>query len=407
MNQNGSEIQDGVHDSAIESALERLARGTADIISRVELREKLVKSAKSGQPLRIKLGLDPTAPDIHLGFAVVLRKLRLFQDLGHEAHLIIGDFTAQIGDPSGKSKTRPQLTRAQVEENARSYKEQLFRILDPNKTVVHFNGDWLGKMSFADVIRLAAKYTVSQTLEREDFANRLAQNKPVGLHEIMYPLCQGQDSVEIKSDVELGGTDQRFNNLVGRELQRNNGQEAQVVMLMPILVGLDGTAKMSKSLGNYVGISEPPTEMFGKIMSLPDDAMQTYYTLCTEVPLEEVEGLLSGHPMDAKKRLGREIVTIYHNEDAAQEAQAAWVKQFSEREVPDEMPEVTLAGEALSVAELLKTCFAITGGEAKRMVSQGAVAIDGDKVDDANAQVTPHDGMTLRMGKRRWAKIKI
>lgn len=403
MNQNGTETQDG----ALESALERLSRGTADIISRGELREKLAKSAKSGQPLRIKLGLDPTAPDIHLGFAVVLRKLRLFQDLGHEAHLIIGDFTAQIGDPSGKSKTRPQLTRAQVEENARTYKEQLFRILDPNKTVVHFNGDWLGKMTFADVIRLAAKYTVSQTLEREDFANRLAQNKPVGLHEIMYPLCQGQDSVEIQSDVELGGTDQRFNNLVGRELQRNNGQEPQVVMLMPILVGLDGTAKMSKSLGNYVGISEPPTEMFGKIMSLPDDAMRTYYTLCTEVPLAQVDALLGGHPMDAKKRLGREIVAIYHDENAAQEAEAAWVKQFSEREVPEEMPEITLAGDALSVAELLKTCFAITGGEAKRMVGQGAVSIDGTKAEDSNAQVTPHDGMTVKMGKRRWAKIKI
>lgn len=402
MNQNGSETQ-----SALESALERLSRGTADIISRDELREKLAKSAKSGQPLRIKLGLDPTAPDIHLGFAVVLRKLRLFQDLGHEAHLIIGDFTAQIGDPSGKSKTRPQLTRAQVEENAQTYKEQLFRILDPNKTVVHFNGDWLGKMSFADVIRLAAKVTVSQMLEREDFANRLAQNKPLGLHEIMYPLCQGQDSVEIQSDVELGGTDQRFNNLMGRELLRSNGQEAQVVMLMPILVGLDGTAKMSKSLGNYVGISEPPTEMFGKIMSLPDDAMRTYYTLCTEVALEEVDALLNGHPMDAKKRLGREIVALYHNENAAQEAEAAWVKQFSEREVPEEMPEVALSGEALSVAELLKACFAITGGEAKRMVTQGAVAIDGDKIEDATAQVTPRVGMTVRMGRRRWAKIKI
>jgi tyrosyl-tRNA synthetase len=403
MNQNGIETQGG----AIDIALERLARGTADIIPLDELREKLVKSAKTGEPLRIKLGLDPTAPDIHLGFAVVLRKLRLFQDLGHQAHLIIGDFTAQIGDPSGKSKTRPQLTRAQVEENARTYKEQLFRILDESKTQVHFNGDWLGQMNFADVIRLAAKYTVAQTLEREDFANRLEQKKPVGLHEILYPLCQGQDSVEIKADVELGGTDQRFNNLVGRELQRQNGQEAQVVMLLPILVGLDGTQKMSKSLGNYIGISEPPAEMFGKLMSLPDEAMNTYYTLCTDVPLEEVEALLAGHPMDAKKRLGREIVSIYHGADAALEAQAAFEKQFSRGEMPEEMPEVQLPEAPLSVAELLKACFEITGAEAKRMVGQGAVTIDGEKAEDPTAKVTPRDGLVIKMGKRRWAKVKI
>ncbi|RYG74583.1 tyrosine--tRNA ligase [bacterium] len=401
MNPNGPEIQD----SAIESALERLARGTADVIPLEELREKLIKSSKTGTPLRIKLGLDPTAPDIHLGFAVVLRKLRLFQDLGHQAHLIIGDFTAQIGDPSGKSKTRPQLTRAQVEDNARTYKEQLFRILDESKTEVHFNGDWLGKMNFADVIRLAAKYTVAQTLEREDFANRLEQKKPVGLHEILYPLCQGQDSVEIKADVELGGTDQRFNNLVGRELQRQNGLEAQVVMLLPILVGLDGTQKMSKSLGNYVGISEPAVEMFGKLMSLPDEAMNTYYTLCTEVPLAEVETILAGHPMDAKKRLGREIVTLYHGAAAATEAQEAFEKQFSRGEVPEDMPEVKLAADQISVAELLKTCFEITGAEAKRMVGQGAVTIDGVKAEDPTAKVTPADGLIIKMGKRRWAKV--
>jgi tyrosyl-tRNA synthetase len=403
MNQNGTESQN----SALESALERLSRGTADIISREELREKLVKSSKTGVPLRIKLGLDPTAPDIHLGFAVVLRKLRMFQDLGHMAHLIIGDFTAQIGDPSGKSKTRPQLTRAQVEDNARTYKEQLFRILDESKTEVHFNGDWLGQMSFADVIRLAAKYTVAQTLEREDFANRLAQQKPVGLHEILYPLCQGQDSVEIRADVELGGTDQRFNNLVGRELQRQNGQESQVVMLLPILVGLDGVQKMSKSLGNYIGISEPAAEMFGKVMSLPDDAMRTYFTLCTDVALDEMETLLGGHPMDAKKRLGREIVAIYHGADAATLAQEAFEKQFSRGEVPEDMPEVQLAAAPLSVAELLKACFDITGAEAKRMVGQGAVSIDGEKAEDPTEKLTPRDGLTVKMGKRRWAKIKI
>jgi tyrosyl-tRNA synthetase len=397
---------DLVNSTEIENALERLSRGGAEIISRGELRDKLLKSAQNGQPLRVKLGLDPTAPDIHLGFAVVLRKLRLFQDLGHEAHLIIGDFTAQIGDPSGKSKTRPQLSRTQVEENARTYKEQLFRILDESKTVVHFNGDWLGKMGFADVVRLASKYTVAQMLEREDFAKRLAEQKPVALHEIMYPLCQGQDSVEIKADVELGGTDQRFNNLVGRELQRQSGQESQVVMLMPILVGLDGVQKMSKSLGNYIGISEAPNEMFGKIMSLPDDAMQSYFTLCTEIPEAEIGELLQNHPMDAKKRLGREIVTQYHGESAATQAQEAWVKQFSQRDVPDDMPEISVSDAPITAAELLKACFGLSGGEAKRMVGQGAVVVNGEKINSPTYAITPQTGMTVKMG-RKWAKLKI
>ncbi len=390
----------------IDLALEKLSRGGAEIISRAELREKLLKSAKTGVPLRIKLGLDPTAPDIHLGFAVVLRKLRLFQDLGHQAHLIIGDFTAQIGDPSGKSKTRPQLTREQVVANAQTYKEQLFRILDESKTVVHFNGDWLGKMNFADVVRLTSKYTVAQMLEREDFAKRLAEQKPVALHEILYPLCQGQDSVEIQADVELGGTDQRFNNLVGRELQRQSGQESQVVMLMPILVGLDGVQKMSKSLGNYIGISEAPNEMFGKIMSLPDAAMQTYFTLCTEVPAAEIEALLQGHPMDAKKRLGREIVAQYGGENAAIEAQNSFEKQFSRGETPSEMPEIEVSGEEISAAELLKACFGLTGGEAKRMIGQGAVSIDGQKIDAPTHKIVPQNGLTIKMG-RKWAKIKL
>ena len=389
-----------------ESALTQLERGADTIISRDELAAKLAKSAQSGEPLRVKLGLDPTAPDIHLGFAVVLRKLRQFQDLGHQAHLIIGDFTAQIGDPSGKSKTRPQLTREQVEENARTYQEQLSRILDPAKTTIHFNGDWLGRMGFADVIRLTSKYTVAQMLEREDFAQRLAEQKPVGMHEILYPLCQGQDSVEIRADVELGGTDQRFNNLVGRDLQKANGQEAQVVLLMPILVGTDGTQKMSKSLGNYVGIGEAPSEMFGKIMSIPDPAMRQYFTLCTNVPLSEVEAILAGHPMDAKKRLGREIVATYHDQAAAQEAQKAFEDQFSRGDVPDEMPEVEMAGGEIVVAELLASCFGVSKSEARRMAEQGAVAVDGEKIDDATQSVEVRDGMTVKMGKRRWARVK-
>ena len=390
-----------------EDALSQLERGADTIIPREELLEKLRKSAKSGEPLRIKLGLDPTAPDIHLGFAVVLRKLRQFQDLGHHAHLIIGDFTAQIGDPSGKSKTRPQLTREQVEENAKTYQTQLSEILDSDKTTIHFNGDWLGKMGFDDVIRLTAKYTVAQMLEREDFASRLADNKPVGMHEILYPLCQGQDSVEIKADVELGGTDQRFNNLVGRDLQRASGQEAQVVLLMPILVGLDGVQKMSKSLGNYVGINEAPNEMFGKLMSIPDEVMRQYYTLCTAVGLDEVEQILAGHPMDAKKRLGREVVAIYHGADAATAAQQAFEQQFSRAEVPDEMPEIEISVKEIGVVDLLVACFGGSKSEARRMVEQGAVAVDGDKIDDATASVETCDGMTVKMGKRRWARVKV
>ena len=390
-----------------ESALAQLERGADTVISRDELLEKLRASAQTGVPLRVKLGLDPTAPDIHLGFAVVLRKLRQFQDLGHQAHLIIGDFTAQIGDPSGKSKTRPQLTREQVEENAKTYQEQLSRILDPEKTTVHFNGDWLGKMGFADVIRLTAQYTVAQMLEREDFAQRLAENKPVGMHEILYPLCQGQDSVEIRADVELGGTDQRFNNLVGRELQRASNQVPQVVLLMPILVGLDGVQKMSKSLGNYVGIGEAPAEMFGKIMSIPDDAMRQYYTLCTGVPLDEIETMLAAHPMDAKKRLGREIVATYHGDQAAQAAQHGFEQQFSTKGSgePDEMPEVAIAETDIVVADLLARCFGVSKSEARRMAEQGAVAIDGEKIGDATQIIAVQNGVTVKMGKRNWARI--
>ncbi len=393
--------------SSLDEALSRLERGADTIISREELRAKLAKSAKKGQPLRIKLGIDPTAPDIHLGFAVVLRKLRQFQDLGHEAHLIIGDFTAQIGDPSGKSKTRPPLSHEEVRQNAQTYQTQLFKILDESKTVVHFNGDWLGAMTFVDVIRLASKSTVAQMLEREDFARRYEKGQPISLHEFMYPLCQGQDSVEIRADVELGGTDQRFNNLVGRELQRSNGAEPQVVLLMPILVGLDGVQKMSKSLGNYVGISDEPADQFGKLMSLPDEAMQTYFTLCTLVPLDEVTTILAGHPMDAKKRLGREIVAIYHGAEAAQNAQAAFEKQFQKDEVPADMPVVKLAGGEMSVLDLVKACFDVSGKEARRRVAQGAVSIDGQKIEDEAATFTLYTGLTIKAGKRAWAKVEV
>jgi len=401
MNQN----ETSHNDSQIEDAIRKIARGTDAIISVEELRAKLKKSSATKIPLRVKLGLDPTAPDIHLGFAVVLQKLRIFQDLGHHAHLIIGDFTAQIGDPTGKSKTRPQLTREQVEANAKTYQEQLVQILDAEKTTVHFNGDWLGKMSFADVIRLSSQYTVAQTLEREDFSQRLESGKPIGLHEILYPLCQGQDSVAIRADVELGGSDQRFNNLVGRELQRAAGQEPQVVILMPLLVGTDGVQKMSKSLGNYIGINEAPAEMFGKVMSIPDEATNGYFTLCTSLEETEIASLLAGHPMDAKKRLAREIVAIYHGADASREAQESFEKQFSRGETPDEMPEVAV-GENVNITEILRLAFGISGGEAKRMIGQNAVSLDGQKIEDAAAPLNWSDGAILKMGKRKWARLK-
>jgi tyrosyl-tRNA synthetase len=396
-----------VTEKSFDTILDQLTRGADAVISREELRAKLQKAEKEKTPLRIKLGLDPTAPDIHLGFAVVLRKLRAFQDAGHEAHLIIGDFTAQIGDPTGKSKTRPKLTKEQVKQNAETYQEQLFRILDKERSVIYFNSDWLGKMSFSEVIELAAKYTVAQTLEREDFRTRMEANKPLGLHEILYPLCQGQDSVEIKSDVELGGSDQRFNNLVGRELQRANGQESQVVILMPLLVGTDGVNKMSKSLGNYIGINEAPGEMFGKVMSIPDSALNDYFVLCTEVPLDEVKVLLAGHPMEAKKRLAREIVTIYHDAEAANAAQEGFEKQFSRNEIPDDMPGVSLPETEISATELLRQVFNLSGGEAKRLIAQGGLSVDGDKVTDPQQQITPTEGLVIKAGKRRWAKIVI
>ena len=396
-----------MNDTSLENALETLSRGADSVISRDELRAKLQTAQSEKRPLKIKLGLDPTAPDIHLGFAVVLRKLRQFQDLGHQAHLIIGDFTAQIGDPSGKSKTRPPLSHQQVLENAQTYQQQLYKVLDESRTTIHFNGDWLGKMNFADVVKLASKMTVAQMLEREDFARRLEEKRPIALHELLYPLCQGQDSVEIEADVELGGTDQRFNNLVGRDLQRANHLPAQVVMLMPILVGLDGVQKMSKSLGNYVGISEAPNEIFGKLMSLPDEAMRQYFVLCTLVPLNEIDAILNGHPMDAKKRLGREIVAIYHGEEAAQGAQKAFEDLFSKKEVPDEMAEFSIASGEIALWELLKQVFAVSGKEAKRLIGAGAISIDGAKIEDLEAVLVVVDGMVLKKGKRDWVRLRV
>lgn len=398
----------------VDEQLKILKRGVVEIVSEDGLREKLEKSQKTGKPLKIKLGLDPTAPDIHLGFAVVLRKLRQFQDLGHEVILIIGDFTGMIGDPSGKSITRPQLTPEQVAENARAYEEQLFRIMLPEKTTVRYNSEWLGKLNFADVIRLSSKVTVARILERDDFQKRLAEGRPLSLHEIMYPLCQAYDSVAIESDVELGGTDQTFNILMGRDLQREFGLEPQVALFTPLLVGLDGVQKMSKSLGNYIGIKESPKEMFGKAMSIPDEVMHTYFELATSLPMDEVEIIMAGHPMTAKKRLASEIVKEYHGAEEAEKARSEFEQVFSQRELPTDIPEVNLSEEDLKedggiwIARLLtKSGLASGTGEAKRQVQQGAVKIDEQKFSDPEGEVKVLDGMIVRMGRRKFAKIRI
>ncbi|NDD28507.1 MAG: tyrosine--tRNA ligase [Proteobacteria bacterium] len=404
-------------DSALQAEVDRdlefLSRGAAEIISREDLRAKLLKSRQTGTPLRIKLGLDPTAPHIHLGFAVVLRKLRAFQDLGHDVVMLIGDFTARVGDPSGRNETRPVLTQAEIEQNATTYREQFAAILDSKRTIVEFNSTWLGAMSFADVIGLAAKYTVARILERDDFTKRYNEGRPIHMHEMLYPLMQGYDSVALRSDVELGGTDQKFNNLVGRELQREYGQEPQVVFLMPILVGLDGKEKMSKSKGNYVGITEPANAMFTKLMQLPDACMRDYYVLCTYVPMPEVEAMFAelaagtAHPMDLKKRLAREIIAIYHSAEAGLAAQHEWERVVSQGELPRDIREVTVEAGETGVANLVKAVgLAPSSREARRLVEQGAVEIDGVKHADPRVNVTPASGMVVRAGKQ-YARVRV
>ncbi|MBT3269154.1 tyrosine--tRNA ligase [Candidatus Poribacteria bacterium] len=406
-------------DRSIQEQCDLLMRGVEEVVPEGSLPEVLQRARDEDRPLRIKLGLDPTSSDIHLGFAVVLRKLRQFQDLGHIACLVIGDFTASIGDPSERSKTRPLLTREQIEEHVRTYEAQLYRILDPDRTELLYNGDWLGPMSFGDVVKLSSQYTVARLLERDDFANRYATGQPIGLHEFLYPLCQGHDSVAIRADVELGGTDQKFNNLVGRDLQRAAGQPPQAVMLTPLLVGLDGVEKMSKSLGNYIGIDEPPTEQFGKAMSLADDLMEPFFRLATLVPLDEVDAIIAAvssgdmHPMDAKFRLAREIVTEYYDAEAAEHAEAEFKRVFRSHDAPDDMPDVAVGGDAiedgtLRITELVNlAAFATSNRESRQLVEQGAVSIDGERVADPNARVTPREGAVLKVGKRRFARIRL
>jgi len=403
----------------IDEQFEVIKRGTLEIVPEEALKAKLRKAHDEGRPLRIKLGLDPTAPYIHLGHAVVLRKMRQFQDLGHEVYIIIGDFTASIGDPSGKSVTRPHLTEEEIRANARTYYDQYCVILDPEKTKVVFNSQWLGPLGFAEVIKIVSKITVARILERDDFETRLAAGRPISMHELLYPICQAYDSVFLKADVEVGGMDQKFNILMGRDLQTQYGQDEQVGLFMPILTGLDGVQKMSKSLNNCVGITEPPKDMFGKLMSISDEMMPDYFELCTDVPLDEIErikqGLTSGalHPMDVKKRLGREIVAIYHGSEAAAEAQAEFERVFSHHEIPEDMPELKIDaadihdGKVWIVKLLTAAGMAQSNGEARRLIQQGGVTLDGQKISDPSANIEVKSGQVLRAGKLKFARIAI
>ncbi len=390
-----------------------LKRGTVEIYSEAELAEKLTEAAKTSRQLRIKLGLDPTSPDIHLGHTVVLRKMRQFQDLGHKAVLIIGDYTARIGDPSGQNATRPMLSTEQIEQNAKTYFEQAGKILDTSeeKLEIRYNSEWLSELKLADLIKLTSNMTVARMLERDTFELRYKDGDAIGIHEFLYPLMQGYDSVMVQSDVELGGTDQTFNNLVGRDIQRAYGQSPQIVMTMPILVGLDGKEKMSKSKGNYIGVTDEPNDMFGKVMSISDDMMENYFTLLTNFETEKIAELVNPektHPKEAKVLLGKTIVTQFYDEAAAETAAAEFDKVFAQGRLPDDIPEVVIADTDISVKQLLLSCKLVeTGGEAKRMVAQGAVTIAGRKAADPNAEIMPANGMVIQVGKRKFAKLKL
>ena len=396
----------------IKEQIEQLRRGTVEIFTEAELAEKLSEANKTGRQLRIKLGLDPTSPDIHLGHTVVLRKMRQFQDLGHRAVLIIGDYTARIGDPSGQDTTRPMLSSDEIKKNAKTYFEQAGKILDTSeeKLEVRYNSEWLAGLNLADVIKLTSNMTVARMLERDTFELRHKKGEPIGIHEFLYPLMQGYDSVMIKSDVELGGSDQTFNNLVGRDLQRINGQSPQVVITMPILVGLDGQEKMSKSKGNYVGVTDEPNDMFGKVMSISDDMMENYFTLLTNTAAVDVTKLVNAdvtHPKDAKIMLGKAIVTQFYDEVIAEQAAAEFDKVFAQGQLPDDMPEIKISTEPIMASKLLMHCKLVaSGGEAKRMINQAGVSIDGKKVTDPNMEITPTDGMVVQVGKRKFARLK-
>jgi tyrosyl-tRNA synthetase len=399
---------------SVEEQIALIERGAVDFHSREDLVKKLTRSLETGKPLIVKAGFDPTAPDLHLGHTVLLQKLRHFQLLGHEVNFLIGDFTGLIGDPTGKSDTRPPLTPEDVKRNAETYKEQVFKILDPQKTKVVFNSTWLGQLSSYEMIRLASELTVARMLERDDFKKRFESNRPISIHEFLYPLIQGYDSVAMKADVELGGTDQLFNVLMGRDLQRSRGQEPQVVLTMPLLEGLDGVNKMSKSLGNYIGISEPPDSIFGKIMSISDDLMFRYYELLSDLSLEEIQALKTKiargelHPKAVKVQLAKEMVTRFHDREAAENAERNFEQVFARHELPEDIEEVRLAvaeAEIWVPKLLLDAGLVKSTSDGRRMIQQHAVTIEGEKVSDINAVVPTKGEILLKVGKRRFCRV--
>ncbi len=391
--------------------LSEFERGTEEILIKSELVAKL----KKGRPLRVKVGFDPTAPDLHIGHTVVINKMRQFQDAGHHIIFLIGDFTGRIGDPTGKSATRPPLTEEQVKENALTYQEQVFKILDPEKTEVAFNSTWMGQMSSAEMIQLTAKHTVARMLERDDFNKRYKSGQPIAIHEFLYPLVQGYDSVALRSDIEMGGTDQKFNLLVGRELQRQYGQEQQVVITLPLLEGLDGVNKMSKSLGNYIGITDAPNDMFGKIMSISDELMWRYFELLSFRPLPEIARLkqemaAGKNPRDIKFLLAEEIVTRFHDQTSAVGAREEFIARFQKGAMPDDMPELVVTSQdaSLPIANLLKDAGLVgSTSDAFRMIQQGAVKIDGEKVEDRNVLIAKGTVAVFQVGKRKFAKVTV
>lgn len=390
--------------------LDDLLRGVAELISEEELTKRLA----TGQPLRIKAGFDPTAPDLHLGHTVLINKMRQFQDHGHHVQFLIGDFTGMIGDPSGKNTTRPPLTSEQIASNAETYKEQIFKILDPQKTEVMFNSSWMATKSAADLVRLASRYTVARMLERDDFSKRYAGNRPIAIHEFLYPLIQGYDSVEMRSDVELGGTDQKFNLLMGRELQKQHGQNPQIVLMMPLLEGLDGVKKMSKSLDNYIGITDSADEMFGKLMSVSDELMWRYFDLLSLRSSSDLQQLkqqaeAGRNPRDIKFELGQELITRFHDAQAATSAQENFIARFRRNEIPEDMPEVEVeAAQPVRIANVLKQAGLVSStSEGMRMVKQGAVRIDNEKVEDVALELSNGTSVVIQVGKRRFAKVKL
>jgi len=392
-----------------QSAMAEIQRGAEEIL----LEDELIAKLKEGKPLKIKAGFDPTAPDLHLGHTVLINKLRTFQQLGHEVIFLIGDFTGMIGDPTGKNVTRKPLTKKDVLANAETYKEQVFKILDPAKTTIRFNSQWMEKLGAAGMIKLASNQTVARMLERDDFKKRYAGGQPIAIHEFLYPLVQGWDSVALEADVELGGTDQRFNLLMGRELQKSEGQRQQTVLMMPLLEGLDGVQKMSKSLGNYIGITDAPNDMFGKIMSISDDLMWRYYDLLSFIPKNEIEIIkqtvaAGANPRDSKIELAKELITRFHSEQDAESAHQDFILRFQKNVIPDEMPEFEylLPAEGLMIANVLKDAGLVNStSDAMRMIKQGAVKIDGEKVDNTKHQFTQSLQVVLQIGKRKFARI--